>query len=134
MRVWYLEAYDDSKLIINQVKREYEVRHEYLKPYHHAAIKLSNSFDDFNISHLSRLLNTMVDALVALMVTLALPTDTTYRLMVATRYLFHLKYGLEVRKVHTILTNFELRDWRFPIIDYTLHGVLPDDPKEATSV
>jgi len=50
MVVQYLEAYGDSKLIINQVKREYEVRHEDLIPYHHAAIKLADSFDDFYIS------------------------------------------------------------------------------------
>jgi len=29
MGVKYLEAYGDSKLIINHVKREYEVRHEH---------------------------------------------------------------------------------------------------------
>ena len=38
MGVQYLEAYNDSKLIINQVKDEYEVRHKDLIPYHHAAI------------------------------------------------------------------------------------------------
>jgi len=38
MGVQYLEAYGDSKLIISQVKGEYEVRHEDLKPYYHAAI------------------------------------------------------------------------------------------------
>jgi len=37
--VQYLEAYGDSKLIINQVKGEYEVCHENLIPYHHAAIQ-----------------------------------------------------------------------------------------------
>ena len=42
MRVEYLEAYGDSKLIINQIKGEYEVHHEDLIPYHQAAIKLAN--------------------------------------------------------------------------------------------
>ena len=67
-----------SKLIINQVKGEYEVRHEDMIPYHHAAIKLVDSFDGLYISHVSHLLNTKVDILAALMVTLALPADTTY--------------------------------------------------------
>ena len=39
MEVRYLEAYGDSKLIVNQVKGEYEVRHEDLVPYYHAAIE-----------------------------------------------------------------------------------------------
>ena len=50
MGIQYLEAYGDSKLIVNQVKGEYEVRHEELIPYHHAAIKLADSFDGFYIS------------------------------------------------------------------------------------
>ena len=40
MGLQYLEAYGDSKLIFNQIKGEYEVRHENLIPYHHATIKL----------------------------------------------------------------------------------------------
>ena len=38
MGVRYLEAYGNSKLIINQVKGEYEVRHEDLVPYYHTCL------------------------------------------------------------------------------------------------
>ena len=110
MGIRYLEAYGDSKLIINQIKDEYEIRHEDLIPYHQAAIKLANIFDGFYISHVSRHQNIKIDTLVELAATLALPTDTTYHLTVTTRYLFCPKYGLEVSKVHTILTNFKPRD------------------------
>ena len=134
MGVHYLEAYGDPKLIVNQVKREYEVHHEDLMSYQHATIKLADSFDGFYISHVSRLLNTKADALAALVATLALPADTTYHLTVATCHLFYPKYDLEVSEVHTISTNFEPRDWLFSIIDFTLHGILPDDPKKAASV
>jgi len=51
MGVRYLEAYGDSKLIINQVKGEYEVRHEDLVPYYHAVIEMVNLFDGFYIGH-----------------------------------------------------------------------------------
>jgi len=54
---------------------------------------------------------------VSLANTLALPADTRYYLTVATRHLFCPKYSLEVSEVYTTLTNFEPRDWRFPIID-----------------
>ena len=74
------------------------------------------------------------DALAVLEATLALPANTSYHLTVATHPLLCPKYSLEVSKVHTISTNFELRDWRFSIIDYALHGILLDDPKEATSI
>ena len=33
-----LEAYGDSKLIVNQVRGEYDVRHEDLLPYHNETI------------------------------------------------------------------------------------------------
>ena len=38
-----LEAYSDSKLIVNQVRGEYEVRHEDLVPYHKAIIYMEES-------------------------------------------------------------------------------------------
>jgi len=61
MGVQYLEAYGDFKLIINQVKGGYEVRHEDLIPYHQAAIKLADSFDSFYISHVSCFQNIKAD-------------------------------------------------------------------------
>jgi len=106
MGVQYFEAYGDFKLIINQIKREYKVRYEDLILYYHAAIKLADSFDGFYITQISCFLNTKADALAALSATLALPADTTFRLMVAARHLFYLKYGLEVSEVHTTSTDF----------------------------
>ena len=72
MGVRYLEAYGDPKLIINQVKGEYEVQHEDLAPYYHAVIKMANSFDSFYIGYVCRFQNTKADTLAALAVTLAL--------------------------------------------------------------
>jgi len=83
MGVRYVEAYGDSKLIVKQVKGEYEVRHEDLVPYHHAVIEMANSFDGFYIGHVSRLQNTKADTLAALAATLTLPIDATYHLTVA---------------------------------------------------
>jgi len=39
-----LEAYGDSKLIVNQVRGEYEVRYEDLVPYHNATINMAERF------------------------------------------------------------------------------------------
>ena len=74
------------------------------------------------------------DALTALAATSTLPTNTNYHLTVTTRPLLCPMYDLEVSKFHTTSATFEPRDWRFPIIDYTLHGLLPDDLKEVTSI
>jgi len=90
-----------------------------------AAIQLANTFEGFYISHVSCLQNTNADALAALAATLVLLADTNYHLTVASHHLFCLKYSLEVSEVQTTSTNFEPRDWRFPIIDYALHGIFP---------
>src|ERR1700722_13136810 len=42
--VKHLEAYGNSKLIVNQVRGEYEVRHEDLVPYHEAIVGLAEKF------------------------------------------------------------------------------------------
>jgi len=97
-------------LIVNQIKEEYKVRYEDLIPYHHAAIKLVNTFNGFYISYVSRLQNTRANALHAFSATLALPANTSYHLTVITHHLFYPKYNLEVREVHTISKNFEPRD------------------------
>jgi len=102
--------------------------------YHHAVIKMANSFDGFYIGHVSHFQNTKANALAALAATLALPIDTTYHLMVAARRLICPKHVLKTNEVHATSLSFEPRDWRFSFIDYTLHDILPDDPKEASSI
>jgi len=88
--VTYLKAYGDSKLIVNHIKGEYEVRHESLIHYHHTTIQLANTSDGFDISHISRLQNTKAGVLATLATTLALPADFSNRLTVAdcTRLLY----------------------------------------------
>ena len=41
---------------------------------------------------------------------------------------------LETKKVHVTSIDFKPKDWRFTHIDYALHGILSDDPKEAASI
>ena len=67
--------------------------------------------------------------------TLASPTNnTSQRIIVATRQLLCPKYSLQVKEVNATSTDFEPKDWRFPIFDYALHDILPDDLKEAISI
>ena len=112
MGVRYLETYGDSKLIVSQVKGEYEVRHEDLVPYYHAVIKMANLFDGFYVGHVSRSQNTRADALAALATILTLQVDTKYHLTVTTRHLVCSKHLLRTREVYNISTDLEPRDWR----------------------
>jgi len=53
-RVKNLEVYSDSELIVNHVRREYEVRREDLVPYHNITIDMAEKFKNFYIDHVSR--------------------------------------------------------------------------------
>ena len=66
-----LEAYGDSKLIVNQVTGEYEVKNEDLIPYHKAVTQLAALFEGLYIDYVPRLQNTHADALAGLAATLA---------------------------------------------------------------
>ena len=75
-----LEAYGDSKLIINQVRGEYKVRHEDLLPYHNATIYMAERFRNFYIDHVSRQKNAPADVLASLAASLALPARTAKKI------------------------------------------------------
>ena len=49
-----LEAYGDSKLIVNLIHGEYEVRYEYLVPYHNSTIYMAEKFKNFYIDYVLR--------------------------------------------------------------------------------
>jgi len=46
-----LEAYGNSKLIVNQARGEYEVRLEDVIPYHNATVYMVERFRNFYIDH-----------------------------------------------------------------------------------
>ena len=77
-----LEAYGDSKLIVNQVCREYEVRHKDLVPYHNATIHMAERFRSFYLDLVPHQQNAHVDALASLAASLALPAGATEKVLV----------------------------------------------------
>ena len=63
IRVKNLEAYGDSKLIVNQAREEYEVWHEDLVPSHNATIIMAEKFENFYIDYLPRQQNAHADVM-----------------------------------------------------------------------
>ncbi|XP_074283429.1 uncharacterized protein LOC141607979 [Silene latifolia] len=66
-----MDIYGDSKLVVNQVLGEYEVKKEDLIPYHQQALQLLNQLDDIHVGHVPRSANKLADALSNLAATLA---------------------------------------------------------------
>jgi len=72
-KVTELEVFGDSKLVINQLMGEYEVKKPELIPYHKYASRLIGWFTDIALQHVPRKENKQADALANLASTLALP-------------------------------------------------------------
>ncbi|TYK06432.1 uncharacterized protein E5676_scaffold163G001350 [Cucumis melo var. makuwa] len=58
-----IEIFGDSKLIINQLSYQYEVKHQDLKPYFSYARRLMDKFDSIILEHIPRSENKKADAL-----------------------------------------------------------------------
>lgn len=140
----YLEAYGNSKLIISQVKGEYDVKNKDLVPYHQATIPWAEKFTGFYIDFISRKDNTHAEAVASLVATLALSPKLKQKVLVTSRTLYHPKEALVIKNdVKQILknktlyetsTSMELRDWWFPFVDFVLYDTFPKDPKEVTLI
>ncbi|XP_074298547.1 uncharacterized protein LOC141629445 [Silene latifolia] len=81
-----MDIYGDSKLVVNQVLGEYEVKKEDLIPYHQQALQLLNQLDDIHVGHVPRSANKLADALANLAATLALGTEESMKVPVCNRW------------------------------------------------
>ena len=116
-----LEAYSDSKLIVSQVRGEYEVRHEDLVPYYNATVYMAKRFTNFYIDHVPRKQNAHADALASLAASLALPAGTVEKIFVHSHDLYCPRVALEDypeptencqgKEVLESSTGPEPRDW-----------------------
>jgi len=134
MKISYLEAYDDSKLVINQLLTHYEVKHEGLIPNFQMATRLIKKFDGVSLEHIPRNENRMANALANLATTLALLKGEKANVPICNRWV--LSYMEEYASVtNTIsISIMEDADWRQPLINYLEHGKLPEDPYHMTAV
>ena len=72
LKIVDLDVYGDSKLIINQLQGDYEVKKDNLVPYFQYATHLIENFERVVLEHVPRKENRMADALANLATTLAL--------------------------------------------------------------
>jgi len=115
-----LKAYDDSKLIVNQVRGEYEVGHEDFVSYHNATIYMVEKFRNFYIDHVLRQQNAHADALASLAVSLAHPAGAAEKVLVYSHNLYWSRFTFEdnqnptrdiqVKKALETSTGPKLRD------------------------
>ncbi|XP_022845301.1 uncharacterized protein LOC111368297 [Olea europaea var. sylvestris] len=132
-----LEVFGDSKLIINQLLVEYEVRNLDLKPYHEHAAMLMRRFDLIKSNFVSRSENKKADALANLAAVLARSDEEfSYSISIAQRWVLPslLPSNLEENNSVEVVEDEEREDWRQPIIDFLQHQKLPDNPRRKTEI
>ncbi|XP_074300490.1 uncharacterized protein LOC141631764 [Silene latifolia] len=131
-----MDIYGDSKLVVNQVLGEYEVKKEDLIPYHQQALQLLNQLDDIHVGHVPRSANKLADALANLAATLALGAEESMQVPVCNRWVVSLleeEENVDTTNMICVYTVDE-DDWRQPIIDFLDHQKLPDDPRHKVEI
>ncbi|XP_074305356.1 uncharacterized protein LOC141640448 [Silene latifolia] len=131
-----MDIYGGSKLVVNQVLGEYEVKKEDLIPYHQRALQLLNQLDDIHVGHVPRSANKLADALANLAATLALGAEESMQVPVCNRWAVSLLEGEENVDTTNMICVYtaEEDDWRQPIIDFLGHQKLPDDPRHKVKI
>ncbi|KAA0066175.1 uncharacterized protein E5676_scaffold790G00920 [Cucumis melo var. makuwa] len=134
IRVSFIEIYGDSKLIINQLSLQYDVKHENLMSYFAYARQLMERFDSVMLEHVSRAENKRVDALAYLAIALTIPGDITLNIPLFQQWIMPPILS-ECQEVNMTTFHFiDEEDWHQPIIEYLKHGMLPKDFHHKTDV
>ena len=81
-----LEIFKDSKLVINQISEQYDVKKEDLVPYCKYAKKLIANFEAITLEHIPRKESRQADALANLATTLALSQEETTKVAISQRW------------------------------------------------
>ncbi|KAA0032814.1 uncharacterized protein E5676_scaffold575G00390 [Cucumis melo var. makuwa] len=132
--VSFIEIYSDSKLIINQLSLQYDVKHEDLKPYFTYARQLMERFGNVMLEHVLRTENKRANALANLATALMMPDNVALNIPLCQQWIMPplLPECQEANVTTSHLIDEE--DRHQPIIEYLEHGKLPKDSRHKTEV
>ncbi|KAA0060430.1 uncharacterized protein E6C27_scaffold22G002530 [Cucumis melo var. makuwa] len=127
-----IEIYGDSKLIINQLSLQYDVKHKDLKPYFTYARQLMERFDSVMLENVPRTENKRADALAKLVTALMKPDNVALNIPLCQRWIMPpiLPECQEANVTTSHLIDEEY--WAQPIIEYLEYGKLPKDSRHKT--
>ncbi|XP_070660555.1 uncharacterized protein [Malus domestica] len=135
MEIIALEVYGDSKLIINQLLTEYEVRKDDLVPYFWLATQLLQRFKVVTLEHVLRKENQIADALAKLASSMTLGEDEAADVPVCQRWVIPLVTEMLPDDTNVIsVLPVNVKEWKQPLIDYLENGKLPDDPRHHSEI
>ncbi|KAM2769772.1 hypothetical protein PS2_012481 [Malus domestica] len=135
MGITAFEIFGDSKLIINQLLTDYEMKKDDLIPYFQLATQLLQEFETVTLEHVPRKENQMADALANLASSMTLGEDEAADVPVCQRWVIPLVTEILLDDTNVIsVLPVDVEEWRQPLINYLEHGKLPDDPKHRSEI
>ncbi|XP_068305036.1 uncharacterized protein [Pyrus communis] len=135
MEITTLEVYGYSKLLMNQLLTEYEVRKYDLVPYFWPATQLLQKFEAVMLEHVPGKENQMADALANLALSMALREDESVDVPVWREWVILLVIERlldDINIISILLVDTEV--WKQLLIDYLEHVKLPDDPRHYSKI
>ncbi|GJS86690.1 reverse transcriptase domain-containing protein [Tanacetum coccineum] len=127
MKVEKMHAFVDLKLVASQVEGSYEAKSEKTKKYKERALEMIHSFNNFQISHISREDNKKADALSKLAAVQC--EGLTKGVLIEELN----ERSVDMVEVNAIIKE-ATRTWMTPIQEYIKHGILPEDVAEARTI
>ena len=120
MGILQLEIFGDSKLVINQILEQYDIKKEDLVPYCKYAKNLLANFEAITLEHIPRKENRQANALANLATALALSQEETTKVAISQRWAVPLVVEEEEEEQANIISVclVEKEDWRQVIIEY----------------
>ncbi|KAA0051451.1 uncharacterized protein E6C27_scaffold55G002090 [Cucumis melo var. makuwa] len=132
IEVSFIEIYGDSKLIINQLSLQYDVKHEDLKPYFAYARQLMERFNSVMLEHVPRTENKRADAFANLATALMMPDNVALNIPLCQQWIMPLLLP-ECQEANVTTSHLiDEEDWRQPIIEYLEHEKLLKDSRHKT--
>ena len=132
--VSFIEIYGDSKLIVNQLSLQYDMKYEDLKSYFTYARQLMKRFDSVILEHVPKIENKRADTLANLTTALMIPDNVALNIPLYQQWIMPPLLP-ECQEANVMTSHFlDEEDWRQPIIEYLEHGKLPKDSHHKTEV
>ncbi|KAL0455859.1 UNVERIFIED_CONTAM: hypothetical protein Slati_0925100 [Sesamum latifolium] len=133
----HLKVFGDSKLVINQLLRLYEVKKPELFPYFSYAQRLIGLLGDVEIEHMPRKITSKLthSPNLPLLTTL----EDNARVPICKNWvvppIFDDDDCEEEEEIHAVeVFDIEREDWRQPLIDYLKYEKVPDDPRQKVDI
>ncbi|XP_068328271.1 uncharacterized protein [Pyrus communis] len=135
MEITALEVYGDSKLIINQLLTEHEVRKDDLIPYFRLATQLLQKFEAVTLEHVPRKENQMADAFANLASSMTLRKDEAANVPVYQRWVIPLVTEMLLDGTNVISAlPVDAKEWKQSLIDYLEHEKFPNDLRHCSEI